>query len=484
MLGKKKSSGPLKKEGAPKTSITETTLEVDATMETEPASPTFPEKIKYHPSFKIKGRILSDIPPDIQQKVLNITAAIQEAIVDQIDLHEITFLDKEQFLQLAKPIIDKVLSDEKISLNKNEELYLEYCILAEMLGYGPIQALLDDVSINDILINGFTKVYVERFGKLELTDISFRNDEHLMRLISQMVLKTGRRIDELNPYVDTRLPDGSRVNAIIPPLAIDGPSVSIRKFKQSMMHFSDMITTGSMSVAMSRVLEIAVRSKINILILGGTGCGKTTFLNALSQMIPNDERIVTIEDAAELQLQQPHLVRLETRTPNVEGEGEVTIRQLVINALRMRPDRIILGEIRGEESFEMLQAMNTGHNGSMCTIHASSTREVAARLSNMLMMLGYNFSNQSILSQIANSIQLLVELTRMKDGKRRVTKITEITGLEHDVITMQDLFVYQQSGEDKNGNLLGDFKVTKIKPRFSWRTILYGLDKELLEAMQ
>jgi pilus assembly protein CpaF len=340
-----------------------------------------------------------------------------------------------------------------------------------------------DETITDIMVNGAKQVYVERRGKLELADVRFRDDQHVMNVATKIVTRVGRRIDEAKPLVDARLPDGSRVNIIIPPLALDGPSISIRKFSKKTITLDIMAQTGSISAAMATVLKIAARCRLNILISGGTGSGKTTLLNAMSRMIDAAERTVTIEDAAELQLQQPHVVRLETRPPNLEGSGEITMRDLLRNALRMRPDRIIIGECRGEEALDMLQAMNTGHDGSMSTVHANSPREALTRLENMVGMTGINLPSKAVRTQIAAAIHLIAQVNRMRDGARRVTHLMEVVGMEGDIITTQELFSYQFQGETGEGSLRGVFRSAGIRPHFLPRAEYYGLDRALLEVI-
>ncbi|MBV8653089.1 MAG: CpaF family protein, partial [Alphaproteobacteria bacterium] len=356
-------------------------------------------------------------------------------------------------------------------------------LIADMLGLGPLEPLIEDETVSDIMVNGAHQVYVERRGKLELTGVKFRDDDHVMNVATKIVTRIGRRIDESTPLVDARLADGSRVNIIIPPLAIDGPSVSIRKFSKKSITLDIMGKQNNMSLAMVQVLKIAARARLNILISGGTGSGKTTLLNAMSQMIDTEERIVTIEDAAELQLQQPHVVRLETRPPNLEGKGEITMRDLLKNALRMRPDRIIVGEIRGAEAMDMLQAMNTGHDGSLGTIHANRPREALTRLENMIGMTGINLPSKAVRTQIAAAVNMIVQVSRMRDGVRRITHVMEIVGMEGDVITTQDLFNYKFEGEQADGKLAGSFISAGLRPHFTPRAEYYGLDRALLEAI-
>jgi len=356
-------------------------------------------------------------------------------------------------------------------------------MLDDMLGLGPLEPLLGDDSVTDILVNGPKQIYVERKGKLELTDAQFRDNGHAMSVAQRIVTAVGRRVDESTPLVDARLKDGSRVNIIIPPLAIDGCSMSIRKFSKKKISLDIMEKQQNISAQMATVLRIAGRARLNIVISGGTGSGKTTLLNALSQTIDAGERIVTVEDAAELQLQQPHVVRLETRPANLEGEGEVSMRDLVKNSLRMRPDRIILGEVRGAEALDMLQAMNTGHDGSFATCHANRPREALMRIENMVGMAGMNLPSKAVKQQVASAIHMIVQISRMRDGQRRITYISEIVGMEGEVVTMQDLFTFQFRGEDENGKIQGDFVCTGVRPNFLSRAAYYGLDKELMEAM-
>jgi pilus assembly protein CpaF len=346
-----------------------------------------------------------------------------------------------------------------------------------------LEPLLAEESITDILVNGANQVYIERQGKLELSDVRFRDDGHVMNVAMRIVSQIGRRIDESSPLVDARLMDGSRVNIIIPPLAIDGPSISIRKFSKKSITLDIMTRQRNISEPMATVMKIAARSRLNILISGGTGSGKTTLLNAMSQLIDHGERIVTIEDAAELQLQQPHVVRLETRPANLEGDGEITMRELVKNSLRMRPDRIILGEVRGHEAIDMLQAMNTGHEGSMCTVHANRPREAMTRLENMVGMAGINLPSKAVRTQIADALDLIIQISRMRDGMRRITSITEVVGMEGDVIVTQDLFTFKFEGVEANGNLRGSFKSAGLRPHFTSKAEYFGLDRTLLEAV-
>jgi len=408
---------------------------------------------------------------------------IQPLVVERIDLSTAVKLDRTQLTHQIAELVSEILLEQKIRLNQREQRDLVEVLLDDMLGLGPLEPLLADESVTDIMVNGPKQVYVERHGKLQLTDVKFRDNQHVMNIATRIVSTVGRRVDESVPLCDARLLDGSRVNIIIPPLAIDGPSISIRKFSKKGITLDVMARQRNVSDQLATVLKIASRSKLNILISGGTGSGKTTLLNAMSQLIDNGERVVTIEDAAELQLQQPHVVRLETRPPNLEGEGEITMRDLVKNALRMRPDRIILGEVRSSEAVDMLQAMNTGHEGSMCTIHANRPREALTRLENMVGMAGISLPGKAVRTQIAAAIDIIVQVSRMRDGVRRVTHVVEVVGMEGDVIITQDLFTYEFEGEDSEGRLRGTYKSSGLRPHFTPKAAYFGLDRPLIEAM-
>jgi len=410
-------------------------------------------------------------------------AAIQPLILERMDVAAAVNMPRTTFEARLAGWVRELLTSNKIQLNFTEQCALVEALVADMLGLGPLEPLLADETISDIMVNGPKQVYVERRGKLELTDATFRDEPHLMNVCTKIVTRIGRRVDELHPLVDARLPDGSRVNIIISPLALDGAMISIRKFSKKTITLDLMVANSSISPAMATVLKVAVRCRLNILISGGTGSGKTTLLNALSQMIDRTERTVTIEDAAELPLQQPHVGRLETRPANLEGTGEITMRDLLKNALRMRPDRIIIGECRGEEAFDMLQAMNTGHDGSMSTIHANNPRDALTRLENMIGMTAANLPSRAIRSQIASAVQLVCQVNRMRDGQRRVTHITEVVGMEGEVITTHDLFTFKFQSEGSDGKLRGSFQSTGIRPFFLPRAEDYGLDKMLLEAI-
>jgi len=410
-------------------------------------------------------------------------ARIQPLVVERIDIAAAAEMPRAEFEKQLAGWVTELLAETKLQLNSAEQRDLVAAMLADMLGLGPLEPLLVDESVTDIMVNGARQIYVERKGKLELTAAAFRDDAHVMNVVTRIVAQVGRRIDETTPLVDARLPDGSRVNVIIPPLAIDGPTISIRKFSRKGITLDLMAEQGNISPAMATVLKIAAHCRLNILISGGTGSGKTTLLNALSRMIDAQERTVTIEDAAELQLQQSHVVRLETRPANLEGGGEITMRDLLRNALRMRPDRIILGEIRGAEALDVLQAMNTGHDGSMSTIHANLPREALTRLENMVGMTGINLPSRAVRTQIAAAVHLIVQINRMRDGMRRITHVMEVVGMEGDVVTTQDLFTWQYQGEGADGMLRGTFQGSGIRPHFLPRAEYFGLDRALLEVI-
>jgi pilus assembly protein CpaF len=410
-------------------------------------------------------------------------AQIQPLVLEHMDVAAAAEMPRAVFEAQLTGWVKDLLTETKIQLNFVEQRELVETLIADMLGLGPLEPLIEDETVTDIMVNGARQVYVERRGKLELTGIRFRDDDHVMNVATKIVTRVGRRIDESTPLVDARLLDGSRVNIIAPPLAIDGPAISIRKFSKKTITLDTMAQQANISPEMATVLKIAARCRLNILISGGTGSGKTTLLNALSRLIDPTERTVTIEDAAELQLQQPHVVRLETRPPNLEGSGEITMRDLLRNALRMRPDRIILGEIRGAEALDVLQAMNTGHDGSMSTIHANAPREALTRLENMVGMTGINLPSKAVRTQIAAAVHLIAQVNRMRDGIRRVTHIIEVVGMEGDVITTQELFTFQFQGETTDGKLRGVYKSSGIRPFFLPRAEYYGLDRALLEII-
>jgi len=418
-----------------------------------------------------------------RQSVEEAKLKIQPLVVDRIDIGAAARLDRDELGRQIGELVGEILREERIRLNQREQKDLVELLLDDMLGLGPLEPLLAEETITDIMVNGPYQVYVERKGKLEITDVKFRDNQHVLNICSRIVSQVGRRVDESQPLCDARLLDGSRVNIIIPPLAIDGPSISIRKFSKKGITLDIMAKQRNISENMAKVLKIASRSRLNILISGGTGSGKTTLLNAMSQLIDVGERIVTIEDAAELQLQQPHVVRLETRPPNLEGVGEINMRDLVKNSLRMRPDRIILGEVRGPEALDMLQAMNTGHDGSLGTIHANRPREALTRLENMIGMASVNLPAKAVRTQISSAIDMIVQVSRMRDGMRRITALMEVVGMEGDVITTQDLYTFEFEGEDQQGNIKGNFKSSGLRPHFLPKAAYFGLDRALMEAM-
>jgi pilus assembly protein CpaF len=404
-------------------------------------------------------------------------ARLHEQLVEKLDLSTIDKLPPVQVTRQMQQIIAELMNEVgELPLNRGERAVLTAELIDEVTGLGPLEGLLRDPSISDILVNTANKVYVERDGRLERVATRFRDNDHLQQIINRIVSRVGRRVDDSSPMVDARLPDGSRVNAVIPPLALDGPLLSIRRFGRTPLRFTDLVSHGSITPHMVGLLGACVKAKVSILISGGTGTGKTTMLNGLSAFIPEGERVVTIEDAAELQLQQEHVARMETRPPNVEGRGEIVAHDLVRNALRMRPDRIVIGEVRGSEVMDMLQAMNTGHEGSMTTIHANSPRDAITRMESMVGMSGATLSESLVRQTISRSIEVIVQLTRGTDGKRRVSSISEITGMEGNVITMQEIFLFQQTGTAEDGKILGQFQATGVRPRVLEKIARYGID--------
>ena len=410
-----------------------------------------------------------------QHSFQEMKSRLHRTLINRMDLTKLQTLTPEQVHAEVSRLAESVLAQEAMPLSVSERDRLVNDVQHELFGLGPLEPLLKDPTISDILVNSHNTIYIERRGKLERTNVTFKDDEHLMRVIERIVSSIGRRIDESSPMVDARLSDGSRVNAIIPPLAIDGPVVSIRRFGSDPLKMAMLIENKALTKDIADMLQMVVHARLNILISGGTGAGKTTLLNALSAFIPENERICTIEDSAELQLQQPHVVRLETRPPNIEGRGEVTQRDLVRNTLRMRPDRIVIGEVRGGEAIDMLQAMNTGHDGSLTTIHANTPRDALSRLETMIQMTGMRLSDRAMRQQIASAINLVVQVARMSDGSRRITSISEITGMEGETITMQEIFQYERTGIDAQGQVLGRFRPTGIRPRFAERLKACGL---------
>ncbi|MEN3375743.1 MAG: pilus assembly protein CpaF [Hyphomicrobiales bacterium] len=431
----------------------------------KPVVPTARDSRRSESYYEVKGSIFS-------------------ALIEAIDLSQLARLDAESAREEIRDIVNEIIAIKGIvmSIAEQEELLDDIC--NDVLGYGPLEPLLARDDIADIMVNGANTVYIEVNGKIQQTNIRFRDNQQLLNICQRIVNQIGRRVDEASPICDARLPDGSRVNAIVPPLAIDGPSLTIRKFKKDKLTLDQLVKFGSISKEGAEILQIIGHCRCNVLISGGTGSGKTTLLNCLTFYIDSDERIITCEDAAELQLQQPHVVRLETRPPNLEGEGQVTMRDLVKNCLRMRPERIIVGEVRGPEAFDLLQAMNTGHDGSMGTLHANTPREALSRLESMITMGGYTLPSKTIREMICSSVDVVVQASRMRDGSRRITHVTEVLGMEGDVIITQDVFLYEMLGEDANGKLLGRHRSTGIgKPRFWERARYFGDDQRLAAAL-
>jgi pilus assembly protein CpaF len=418
-------------------------------------------------------------PIDTELKAhLELKSKMHEALLERLNLSVIDKVEKSELRRQIAALVTQLLEQDGVPLRSEAFSRLVDELIFEVLGLGPLEPLLADPTVNDILVNSHERVYVERFGKIEKTNVRFRDERHLLRIIDKIVSRVGRRIDESQPWVDARLADGSRVNAIVRPCSVDGPALSIRKFAASPYTLDRLIANDTLTAKAARILRGLVEARLNVLISGGTGSGKTTLLNAMSSFIGHSERIVTIEDAAELQLQQEHVVRLETRPPNAEGTGAVSQRDLVRNALRMRPDRIIVGEVRGAECFDMLQAMNTGHDGSMTTVHANTARDALGRLEQMVTMIGADLPARTIRSQIAAGIHVVVQLNRLSDGRRRVMSISEITGMENDVITMQDIFVFRRRGKSETGEILGEFSMTGIRPKFAEALQAAGVDMD------
>ena len=421
------------------------------------------------------GQPLTQPRSDTSSLTDELKSTLHRQLLERIDLRALGALSPTEVSTQLRMLIDELLAAGHAGLNDTERRLLLRAIEHEMFGLGPLEPLMADPAVSDILVNGSAQIYVERHGRLERTAARFQDDAHLMKIIDKIVSRVGRRVDEASPMVDARMADGSRVNVVIPPLAIDGPCLSIRRFAAKPLDIGELCRCGSLTPGMAQVLEGLARGRVNLLISGGTGSGKTTLLNILSGFIDESERIVTIEDAAELQLRQPHVVRLETRPPNLEGCGEVTPRALVRNALRMRPDRIIMGEVRGAEAVDMLQAMNTGHDGSLASIHANSPRDALVRLENMVGMAGLHMPQKAVRQQIASALGAVIQVARLSDGRRRVVGLQEITGMEGDVVTMQDVFGYQQTGVAASGAVEGSFIVAGIYPRFCERLRAHGI---------
>ncbi len=438
--------------------------------------PTFDQKSPAQLSWeqrllKNSGQTRQSLKPEYQE----LKFTLHRKLLDKINLEALATIDNQRVRGEVRQALISLIDGEPTLLSGIEKQQISDEVLDEVFGLGPLEPLLADNTISDILVNGHKQVYVERKGLLELTSVTFRDDQHLLRIIDKIVSQVGRRVDESTPMVDARLMDGSRVNAIIPPLALDGPLMSIRRFAQDKLTAPDLVDRKAMTPGMMELLEAAVKAKLNIIISGGTGSGKTTLLNALSAYINPKERIVTIEDAAELQLKQPHVARLETRPPNLEGNGAVRIRELLVNSLRMRPDRIVVGEVRGGEALDMLQAMNTGHDGSLTTVHANSPRDAVSRLEVMVSMAAANMQMLSIRQQIAAAVNVLVQPMRLSDGSRRIMSITEVTGMEGDIVTLQDIFVFEKRGLSPEGKVIGRFAATGIRPKFYEKLLAAGI---------
>ena len=421
---------------------------------------------------------------EVEQRLQAVKVAVFNDLIDSVDLTELGRLDPAAVRVEIADVVAEIMSMRAMVLSAAEQQTVITDICNDVLGLGPLEPLLARDDIADIMVNGADCVYIETNGRIERTDVRFRDNAQLMNICQRIVAAVGRRVDEASPICDARLADGSRVNVIAPPLAIDGPSLTIRKFKRDKLTLEKLVSFGTITPKGAKLLQVIGASRINVIVSGGTGSGKTTLLNCLTRYIDSGERIVTCEDAAELQLQQPHVVRLETRPPNLEGAGAVTMRDLVKNCLRMRPERIIVGEVRGSEAFDLLQAMNTGHDGSMGTIHANNPRECISRIENMIAMGGYSLPNKAVREQIAGAVQVIVQAARLRDGSRKITHITEVIGTEGDVVTLQDLYVFEITGEDSQGRILGHHKPTGLRPKFWDRARYFGLERELAEALE
>lgn len=436
-----------------------------------------PAQTLRRPAPRQSGQVASsDRDRKRKERMQEIKVELHRALLDNLNLAALEHATEAELRAEISQIASEILEEKSIVLNREDRTTLNKELYDEVTGLGPLETLLQDDMVNDILVNGPHQIFVERAGKLELSDITFKDEKHLLRIIDKIVSAVGRRVDESNPYVDARLADGSRFNAMVPPVAVDGSLVSIRKFKKDKLGIDDLVGFGAFTEEMAAYLQAAVATRLNIIVSGGTGSGKTTTLNALSSFIDNDERILTIEDTAELQLQQTHVGRMESRPPNVEGKGEVSPRDCLKNALRMRPDRIIVGETRGEEVIDMLQAMNTGHDGSMTTIHANSARDGVSRLENMIAMAGIEMPIKAVRSQISSAVNLIVQASRLQDGSRRMTSITEITGMEGDVISMQEIFRYQRVGLTPDNKIIGHFTATGVRSHYAERFRMWGYD--------
>jgi pilus assembly protein CpaF len=450
---------------------------LEPTLSLVDASPT--DQLESPPPVQISDRKLPASPTAPSSAIIE----LRTLCLARLEPALIAGMPSERLTDDIERLISEIATERRVNLNAREQRELAEDLVNDITGLGPLEPLLADDTVNDIMVNGPQKIFVERRGKVFLSSVRFRDVAHLINVCQRIAAGIGRRIDESSPMVDARLKDGSRVNIVFPPLALDGPYVSIRKFGKKVMDFAQLIAFGALTPQVARVLELASRARLNIIISGGTGSGKTTLMNALSHLIDAGERVVTVEDAAELQLQQPHVVRMETRPTSLEGRGEVTQRDLVRNALRMRPDRIIIGEVRGSEAFDMLQAMNTGHDGSMSTIHANNTHDALSRIENMVQMNSLGLSSQAIRSQIVSSVDLIIQVERHRDGGRRLTQVTDVCGLEGDVILMNDIFHFELQGEGADGRLLGEYRVSRLPPSFQERLVYFGLDRAWAAAL-
>ncbi|MFN3077122.1 MAG: CpaF family protein [Alphaproteobacteria bacterium] len=450
-----------------------------------PPRPAAPPPTAPAPAAMFSGEPTRPAPANTaaDDRLSDIKITIFNDLIDSVDLTEIGKLDPTEVREEISDIVSEIISMRSLVLNATEQAKVITDICNDVLGLGPLEPLLARDDIADIMVNGYDKVYIETGGKIQLTGIKFRDNAQLMNICQRIVSAVGRRVDESSPICDARLADGSRVNVIAPPLAIDGPTLTIRKFKKDKLRLQNLVEFGSITPAGAKVLQVIGACRINVVVSGGTGSGKTTLLNALTQFIDKNERTITCEDSAELQLQQPHVVRLETRPPNLEGSGEITMRDLVRNCLRMRPERIIVGEVRGPEAFDLLQAMNTGHDGSMGTIHANNPREAISRIENMIAMGGFSLPAKTVREQIAGAVQVIVQASRLRDGSRKITHITEIVGMEGEVVTLQDLFVFEILGEDANGKIIGRHRTTGLRPKFWEKARYFGLERELAAAL-
>jgi pilus assembly protein CpaF len=456
-------------------------LPASSPSEAKPSAPPPPLAVS---AQLLVSKAAMRVPDARSDEYYQVKTTIFSALIDTIDLAQLAQLDPESAREEIRDIVNEIISIKAVVMSIAEQESLLEDICNDVLGYGPLEPLLARDDIADIMVNGANRVFIEVGGKIQLTPIRFRDNAQLMNICQRIVSQVGRRVDESSPICDARLLDGSRVNVIAPPLALDGPTLTIRKFRKDKLTLDDLVRFGSISTAGARVLSVIGRARCNILISGGTGSGKTTLLNCMTAYIDAEERVITCEDAAELQLQQPHVVRLETRPPNLEGQGQITMRDLVRNCLRMRPERIIVGEVRGPEAFDLLQAMNTGHDGSMGTLHANSPREAMSRLESMITMGGFSLPLKTIREMIVGSIDIIIQAERLRDGSRRITKVTEVVGSEGDVVITQDLLVYEMNGEDETGRIRGEHKGTGIvRPNFWERARYFGVDRELAEAL-